>query len=289
MNFQDFINMLVDAVSKLCDPGESVTICETLKNNSQELKGIAIKVPGKNVVPTIYVESMYERYKKGTELSVLAREVVTLSKENRDNFSVEIEDILDYDKIKDRIVFRLISTERNGKLLENLPHRDYNDLSVVYYIAIENVNEMLLSTTIQNKQLEMWRISEDDLYEIAMKNYKRVMGLRVFNIFDIVDDSLGVPMEESMYVATNTAGISGAAVVLLDEVLQDFYEKHGAFYILPSSTDEVIFVTAEKVTNTDELVELVKLVNSTEVDAEHVLSDSIYFYEGNCRSVRMIN
>ena len=46
--------------------------------------------------------------------------------------SVEIRQFLEYENVKDSIVYRLINTEMNRELLDDLPHMEFLDLSVVF-------------------------------------------------------------------------------------------------------------------------------------------------------------
>ena len=286
MNYQDFIEQLKSSVGILCADGESVSVTRMLKNNSHEVYGIAVNIPGHNIVPTIHIEPLYDKYKNGAALEDLAKEVLDLSESNRDNLHINVERIMQYDTVKNRILFRLINTEKNEQLLMDMPHRNFLDLSVVYYISIENEENLILSTAIHNRHLSLWDIKEEDLYAHALANYKQMMGINIQNIWTILSKmGMEEAEDDTMYVATNEKGINGAAAMLFDDFLYDFYREHGAFYILPSSTDEIIMVTKDKVSDEECLKDMVYEVNRTEVDEEHVLSDSVYFYDGNERSL----
>ena len=84
-----------------------------------------------------------------------------------------------------------------------------------------------------------------------------------------------------MYVATNEQCSLGAAVMRYP----DFREKvrgmiRGDFYILPSSIHEVILVPESFGLEPERMQEMVKEINQTGVALEEVLSDSVYYFDG---------
>ena len=82
-----------------------------------------------------------------------------------------------------------------------------------------------------------------------------------------------------MYVATNVQKVWGAGVILYDNLLKTFAEHIGGdFYILPSSTHEVLFVPAYVGFDAKSLKQMVKEVNATEVSEQEFLSNNIYYY-----------
>ena len=50
------------------------------------------------------------------------------------------------------------------------------------------------------------------------------------------------------------------------------------FYILPSSIHEVIIIAESQSPSKDDLQDMVRDINETQVDAEELLSDTIYYY-----------
>ena len=100
MNYQDFIEQLKSSVGILCADGESVSVTRMLKNNSHEVYGIAVNIPGHNIVPTIHIEPLYDKYKNGSALEDLAKEVLDLSESNRDNLHINVERIMQYDTVE---------------------------------------------------------------------------------------------------------------------------------------------------------------------------------------------
>ena len=91
-----------------------------------------------------------------------------------------------------------------------------------------------------------------------------------------------------MYVLTNQNKLNGASCILYEHLLELFADRLGAdLYILPSSVHEVILIPATSDTSFAELSRMVKEVNETQVSPEEILSDHVYYFSRNSRSIRM--
>ena len=97
-------------------------------------------------------------------------------------------------------------------------------------------------------------------------------------------------IEDTIYVETTQSKIFGAAVLLYPRFLEHEAEALGRnFYIIPSSVHEVLIIPAEKIEqDADELLEMVKEVNTTQVSDEEVLSDNVYYYDREKNEVKAL-
>ena len=101
----------------------------------------------------------------------------------------------------------------------------------------------------------------------------------------VIDELLGNPCDnivqadDIMFVLTNSLRSLGAACILYDEVLfhiGNFLKEN--YYILPSSIHEVIIIPESQTPDKDTLNEMILEVNETQVELEDVLSDHVYYY-----------
>ena len=101
----------------------------------------------------------------------------------------------------------------------------------------------------------------------------------------------GLPLEISevelqqdpgLYVLTNPRRSYGAAVIMDSEVLKMVGEKlQSDYFVLPSSVHEVICVKNNSAISLEELQQMVREVNRTEVDPSERLSDQVCYYSCN--------
>ena len=104
-------------------------------------------------------------------------------------------------------------------------------------------------------------------------------------MFEVLNGS-GVSIDEwepdgsPMTVLTTKGAVNGAGILFCDSVLQKIHEKLGDYFVLPSSIHELIIVPVSEGIDRDELTEMVKTINATEVAPADRLSDKVYLYDG---------
>ena len=95
-----------------------------------------------------------------------------------------------------------------------------------------------------------------------------------------------LPPDNSMYVLTNDQKLNGATSVLDEKLMDKVAETVGGnFYILPSSTHEVIIVPMTVGMEIKELEDMVKEVNKTQVMPQERLSDYVYTYDADLHQI----
>ena len=289
--FEEFQTIITEKVQAKLDEKITVRITDVTKNNGVVLKGMSFTGQGETISPTIYLEQYYEAYKEGSEWSELVDRIVDTFRLGAKKEIFDVQSFLDFEDAKEHIVFKIVNYEKNKKLLKKIPHRKIMDLAVVYYYLLSNDSFENATILIYNNHLENWKITADELDEIAMKNTPNLLGADLRSITDVLNEMLksrGVdtafldeePTEGgSMYVLSNESKVFGAAAILYSEVLKKFADKIGSdLFILPSSVHEVIIIPKEDGMDWEKLQEMVVEVNATQVEEVEVLSDSVYYY-----------
>lgn len=194
-----------------------------------------------------------------------------------------------YTDLKRFLTFQVVSKKRNNKLLRALPHTDYLDVSVIY--RFETPEWSLLVT---DDRLKSYGLSIEQLHADAMENSPvrfpaHMQKLKECLVNCALESGDAQRMRElsaipdcGMYVATCENGY-GASVLFYPAFLEQAAKKFdGKFFILPSSTYEVILAPDRgRMTNIKALKGAVADINSNPeaVSPEDVLSDSVYHYD----------
>lgn len=271
-----------------------VVVREVRKNNDVPLTGLTIVHSNCNISPTVYLEPFYEEYKAGTTMASICREIMDIYEAHRVNSDFDITLVTDFNKVKENVCLKVINAEKNSELLNTVPHKHILDLAVVFYIEVLQDKNGSGTILVQNHFLDMWDgVDADMLYKLALANTQRKHRGCVCSMFSVMTEMLdeafadeyfdmmfdgGVPM----YIASNEHKLLGASVVLYEGLLKAFAERiDGDFYILPSSTHEVLFVPAFEEMDADYLRQMVHEVNATEVSEQEFLSNNVYFYSFN--------
>ncbi|MCF0127103.1 MAG: hypothetical protein HUJ70_00965 [Pseudobutyrivibrio sp.] len=94
-------------------------------------------------------------------------------------------------------------------------------------------------------------------------------------------------MNQQMFIITNEARIQGAATMFYEDALSGLADQMGTdLYILPSSVHELIAVSTDMGTP-ENLAEMVKEVNGTQVALEEQLSDHVYKYDAASKQITL--
>lgn len=138
MNYIEFTETVCDKVRELYQNEDcTVEVQHTLKNNAVSLCALVIRYTGEEAAPAIYLEQYYDMYKDGTSVEDIVKDIVEEFKEAMEGYDIILPDLTDFDSVKDSIVCRLINTESNSKMLEDVPHKEFLDLSIVFMALLK--------------------------------------------------------------------------------------------------------------------------------------------------------
>lgn len=269
MNYTEFMNAMLCEIRGQVDAQVRTELYTVTKNNGTRRTGILFKQEDSNLAPTIYLEEFYQKYLKGQQVPDLADSICSIYQEIRVKKICDCQNLFDFNHVKEHIVYKLIRRDANEELLKQIPYEPFLDLAVVYYIQIDNTRFGSAAIQIRNEHLRYWRVEKEEIRRFAEKNTPRIYPVQIRQIVRF------------MYVATNEQCSLGAAVMRYP----DFREKvrgmiRGDFYILPSSIHEVILVPESFGLEPERMQEMVKEINQTGVAPEEVLSDSVYYFDG---------
>lgn len=249
--------------------------------------------------PTIYINNMYEHYKESNDL----QEVLQSAAKTMTKAFVEAPGIgIDFDQARENIVMVLVNTEQNKGLLENIPNRPFQDLSVIYRWVVDTNSEGISSTIVNNALAEKLGMNEEDLYKAAVENTVVLFPPTVKSMNDVIRDMFvkdgmpgeiadmmigEVPEENMMYVISNDRGVNGAVSMLYENNLHKLAEKlESDLYVLPSSVHEVIAVSAN-MGDPNDLAQMVNEINMDQVSLDERLSNQVYHYDKDLRKLSL--
>lgn len=302
MSFDLFKESLIQFLQENLGGEFKVFSDNVMKNNGVELTGIIIQKSGQNASPTIYINGLYEEYQRGISLKKISETILQIYEDNCYDTSVDLCRFKSYSGAKEQIAFKLINKEKNQKLLQQVPHRIFHNLAIVfYYVVNEPPFFGKASILITNTHLKYWEVDEKELCMTAMCNTPRLMPPQIQNIEDVMKGLLknegtkeemveqimtGLKRELAgvdkvpMYVLTNEQKLQGAACMLYPGVIQSFAKTFNRnLYILPSSIHEVILLPEDESYHKEDLLAMVTEINATQVDKCEVLADAVYFFD----------
>lgn len=310
MEYQEFLCVVEKKMNQRLKGGITASIHIAVKNNGRIKKGIVIENPTVNISPTIYLEEFYERFRKGESMERILTELTEFYEEVKYDESWDTKRVESYEAVRDKIVFKLIHTEKNQELLKDIPHIEVMDLSIVFYVLLEIRQESTASMLIRNEHLEVWGLEEKSLFSLACENAERLLPARLFMMLEIMEESLDPKMTtprnlldipkgevcgenggkwDIMFVLTNSIRSFGAGSLFYPGVMEAAGKIiQEDYYILPSSIHELILVPKSQGLEKKEMEAMVRDANNTVVAAEEQLSDHYYFYDREQKKLMMM-
>lgn len=294
MKIEDFMEKVKNSVIEKLGKEYQVTVCKSDKNNGVVCTGLRVQKNDCSVAPLIYLDEHFRQYKNGnTTLSSIVKYVVKESRKKSP--CVDIQQYLIYENIRKNVVYRLVNTESNRDLLEDIPHLEFLDLSIIFRCTVAQEDIGPASILIHNVHMKLWDITIQELYQDAVMNTPRLEEYEIKSMTEVMreimteenSDGSGQDayMEEfsdsvPLYVLSNKNRIEGAGCMLYPDLMKDFSDTIGSsFYIIPSSVHECLLLPPKEDVQGGEIKNMIKEINDTQVSVEERLSYSLYYYD----------
>lgn len=222
MTNHEFREELIKELKKRM-PGAVIFPQDTKKNNEVVFSGIIIRDNSSNVAPNIYTEGLYYDYQNGhKDMDGVIDSVLEVYEKMKPEKCFNISEILDYSKARSSLNGRLVNTEKNSGALTEMPHGNFFDLSLTYFVDItRDGDEGCASIQVTNAHMEYWDVKEDDLYKQFKESMEQNDRSRIQPVMDALAEAANCPPEEvsavcgsidiaAMYVLSNTCKLNGA-------------------------------------------------------------------------------
>ncbi len=286
-----------------------VSVHEVIKNNDTKLSGLTIRPEETGIAPTLYLEDFFKEYESGKSLDYVLDHIAEIyAKASENGIGAEtkeiVDQLVDYEAVKEKILPRLVNREFNEERLKTIPYTEYDsDLAVTYHVDLGDSEDGQMSVQVSNEMLAKYGVSIEELHATAIENMKKttpatfksmaetLAGIMIPCFEDMTEEEkeeaisqLDMP-DPGMYVLCNDRKSFGAAAVLDTETMEDILDKCGEYFILPSSIHEVLIVPKKHDMELSSLEAMVQEVNATQVAPNEVLSDHVYEYDKEAKSL----
>ena len=284
-----FYESVAEIVSEVLGSGVIVDLQEVTKVNLS-LEGLTIRKQGENIAPTIYLNQYFNQFNDGRAMDDIVQDIIKVYENNQPKNIMDVfktEDFYDFEKMKEKIVLKVINTERNLDLLEQVPHLDMEGLglSVVFYVSLMT-GEQSAGILIKNEHLKLWEKTVSDLTSLAEINTNRMHAFTIKSINEVLSGMFGFEEDlitdgPAFYVLTDENMTFGASQLYLKDKIREFAKQQDCdVYILPSSIHELLLLRADFPNlEPSYLKEMVYEVNTTQVSEEEFLFDGAYKFE----------
>ncbi len=243
----------------------------------------------KGAYPVFYLQELYKLHMSGVELGKVLRYVADAIEKTPSPQELEQADF-DLDRFQDCIVFQLINRERNEELLKTLPHRPFLDLAVIYRLLVFDAEGYWAGMIVTNDLMKSWKRKESDLFQLAWDHTPEALPFRMKGMEEYFHDCLTPKGSgDMMFVLSNDSMQFGASAMLYPEMLEQAAANFGTgFVILPGSVHELYLVNDPPERGT-RWKDVVHTANRELVDVSEFLSDSVYYYDADEKTIKILS
>lgn len=291
-NIKAFTQELVNGVQESLGEGFVIETRPVEKMN-EKYDALTVKPVDGIIGVNLNATSLFEEYENGKAFDKIVYEAVRAAKTALANTpDFDVESYKDYSIMKDKLAMEVVSAEVNKDLLKTVPHKDIEDMAIVYRFVLENVPGQGVGTIlVTNQLLEEYGITAEQLHKDALEIAPKNRPLEIKGMGEVLSQQMGVedlamlglnipPEEEKMFVASVEGNVHGACVLAYEEFMDKAAKRvGGSFYILPSSIHEILLIPDDGQFELTALDQMVREVNATTVSASDKLTDNVYHYD----------
>ncbi len=297
MNFDGFVEEVKNRIKDFLPEDYAdadVEVTESKKLN-YTYPALIVKKEGQEIAASVDLDMLYDMTDEMSMEEVLEQ---AADMAQRQPEGLDINEIQDYEKARERLFIRVSNAEENRELLKDTPHKEILGLAVTCHVLVGLEDGEMGSTMVTAPLLDKYGVTTEQLFEDAFLNSQAILPPSIEPMEAMLSKMMGLGMgmeapatldaqlenlnleKMGMAVLTNREAVNGAAVIFYPGVM----EKIGAsqqvnFFILPSSVHEVILVPDNGSMNLKDLEDMVKSINASEVSPKDRLSDTVYHYD----------
>ena len=242
MNRKEFYEYVKDNVKEYLPESykdAEIKLQEVEKNNGLKLTGITIPNGDQRIVPTVYLDSLYQEYINGKDVDSCVGDVADMRIEAQGKaefFDMGVPDILDYEKMKDKLQMRICDKEWNTDRLADKVVTEHGDFAAYYAVNLEENGEGISSIPVTVSLMNEWGVSVEQIQADAMMADKN-RGVQLVDMTQIIESMIfgGTPknllnekldmetVENPMFCLTNESKMNGASLLLHNKFFCIFF------------------------------------------------------------------
>lgn len=298
LSYEEFLETVKERIEEHFDNTTKISITSVVKNNGVSFDCLIIAKEKGNIAPSIYLKECYEEYKRTLSIEGVISKIINSYYKSMREANFDVDEICQYNKIRGRIVYKLVNCKDNKEYLEDIVYDRILDLAKCYGLIFENNNGLNGMMLIKEEHIAMWKTTREDIVAAAEENTARILKpvyykmTELLKSYDPENENILDMLEgdyPELYVLTNNKKFNGAAVVLYEGILEEIADSilEDDLYVIPSSVHEVIIAGKHQGFDLKALKEITRTINDTVMQKEEILSYTIYEYDRSANKLYM--
>ena len=250
----------------------------------------AISIGNGEIRPIVYMEHYNDLFNERGYYAVAmamieACENATIKA--KEELNININNFSIWEHVKDNLILCIAPANTNNGYITN----PYLDLEL--YVRV-NLGDG--TCKVNEQMLKMWNKTKEEVFITAMNK----QGYIIKSMFDTISellnsdnnfDDMSDIIENSIFdtgqkVITNKEKSFGASVLYHKDILSNVANQYGKdIYIIPSSIHEVIVTPINHSVTKEDMNQMIKEVNETEVSPEERLSNHVYIFRKDTMNI----
>lgn len=271
-----------DIINELENRGYKAEEYNTIKNDI-EMEGIRIHAEESDLIPVIYTKKFIEEYNAGlTNINDIVDTIIK-TLERLKEIKIDTGVFKNKDRMLDNIYIGFQKESNQSDIIKK--KSEFDGIEEYLYIRENLKDGEIYTSKISQKLIDYANISIEEAWKKAEIN--TIAETKLESMHKIFEDILGIEYTEDidennpMFVISNEIKNKGAACILNKKILVDFANRFNVkkIVLLPSSIHEMIVLPYFDGMDENELNEMVRQVNVTEVNPTERLTDRAYILE----------
>ena len=263
-------------------------------NGFDQDKMLSITDPNSRITKAIPLDSFFMEYTSGRDLAEICFILDEAYREICRHENSLLESMQDFKLAEDSICYRLANLEKVRSHPAPIPYVPFIDMAVMFFVSVAE-DDWLTTIAVSDTMMRGWGISDTDrLCAAAHRNTCRLFPSRLEPMSDLLNSLL--PEQDMtdvlpfpVFVLSNNHRMYGSSVMLYDGAIKSSADMFGDdLIIIPSSIHELFLIPASNCSSVESMKEAVLYTNRTVLDADDVLSDSIYYYSRKREAFRIL-
>ena len=186
MKYTEFLHTIETEITARLDNNFKLTIHPVKKNNGMIYDGLVIINPKFNIAPTIYLNPYYHWYLDGVSIDSILDAILSTYNDFKPTEDFDISFCDDFSKVKEKIIFQLISYDKNQKQLKDVPYIKYLDFAIIFEVYVGAELPEFGTITVTDALLSRWGIDTETLIRASMQNTPKILPCSIINMAEFL-------------------------------------------------------------------------------------------------------
>ncbi|MCL1999344.1 MAG: DUF5688 family protein [Turicibacter sp.] len=176
MGYDEFKAYAMESLAKIF--GDKYDVVERKSPRGDDVVHEAIRVIEKDKRKSesgFIIAPFYRDYSMGKPIGEVILDMVKTTEDSEEIAKkMDLDDMDNFEKIKDKVIIRPINYDKNKKLLESHMYRRIGDIAIVIYMVVSKLKNGLSTTKIPKSVIEKWNMPENEIFSWASENTAKI-------------------------------------------------------------------------------------------------------------------